>query len=148
MGERKLARLLRARTDRDSRPAHGDTFAELNPATAHDLDVSALQALLRKELERPLPGEPELQPATKPSAEPEPGASPPSAKPPRSAGGSVWRWRFIKTALAVALVGIIGWGPLRTLLRPTSVEAVVNARLVTLKSPIAGEVSAGTLPAP
>ena len=145
MPERKLARVLRARTDRDSRPAHDDTFAELNPATAHDLDISDLQALLRRELERPLPDVPGSQPETKPLAEPE--APPEKARPPRSTGASVWRWRFIKTALAVALVGIIGWGPLQTLLRPTSVEAVVNARLVTLKSPIAGEVSAGTLPA-
>ena len=45
-------------TNRNSRPAHDDTFAELNPATAHDLDISDLQALLRRELERPLPGSP------------------------------------------------------------------------------------------
>lgn len=42
-------------------------------------------------------------------------------------------------AVAVAAFGLI---PLRTLLQTSSVEAVVNARVMTLRSPIAGEVVA------
>jgi multidrug resistance efflux pump len=57
-------------------------------------------------------------------------------------------WRLLKAALAISLVIIVGWEPVRAVLAPTSVEAVVNARLITLKSPIAGEIWADRLPLP
>ena len=49
-----------------------------------------------------------------------------------------------KVLLGAAVVAVFGLVPLRTLLQTSSVEAVVNARLMTLRSPIAGEVVAST----
>jgi multidrug resistance efflux pump len=55
--------------------------------------------------------------------------------------------RVLKSALGLALVIGVGWGPAQRLLQTTSVEAVVNARLVTLRAPIDGEIAVtpGTL---
>lgn len=50
--------------------------------------------------------------------------------------------RFGKVLLGAAVLATFGLVPLRTLLQTSSVEAVVNARLMTLRSPIAGEVVA------
>ncbi|HXF53674.1 MAG TPA: HlyD family efflux transporter periplasmic adaptor subunit [Hyphomicrobiaceae bacterium] len=50
--------------------------------------------------------------------------------------------RLLKTAIGLALVVIVGWGPAQRLMQTTSVEAVVNARLVTLRTPIEGQVIA------
>ncbi|MCA0419850.1 MAG: hypothetical protein LCH80_14165, partial [Proteobacteria bacterium] len=50
-----------------------------------------------------------------------------------------------KVLLGAAVVAVFGLVPLRTLLQTSSVEAVVNARLMTLRSPIAGEVVASTM---
>jgi biotin carboxyl carrier protein len=49
--------------------------------------------------------------------------------------------RLLKTAIAVAVAAFIVWLPAQRLLQTTSVEAVVNAQLVTLRSPIDGVVS-------
>jgi HlyD family secretion protein len=49
--------------------------------------------------------------------------------------------RLLKSALGLALVIGVGWGPAQRLMQTTSVEAVVNARLVTLRAPIDGEVA-------
>jgi multidrug resistance efflux pump len=48
--------------------------------------------------------------------------------------------RAAKVALGLAMVVIFGWGPLQTLLQASSVEAVVNTRLVTIRAPIDGKV--------
>ena len=48
----------------------------------------------------------------------------------------------LKVAIGLAFVAVFGWLPLRAIWQTSSVEAVVNARLVTLRSPIEGEVSA------
>jgi multidrug resistance efflux pump len=48
----------------------------------------------------------------------------------------------LKVALGLAIVAVFGWLPLRAIWQTSSVEAVVNARLVTLRSPIDGGVSA------
>lgn len=50
--------------------------------------------------------------------------------------------RFLKSALALAVALLVGWGPVQRLMQTTSVEAVVNARLVTLRAPIDGEIAA------
>lgn len=50
--------------------------------------------------------------------------------------------RVLKVAVGLAIVAVFGWLPLRALWQTSSVEAVVNARLVTLRSPIDGGVSA------
>ncbi len=53
--------------------------------------------------------------------------------------GPGWR-RVGKVALGLGVVGVFGIVPVRTLLQVSSVEAVVNARVVTLRSPIAGQI--------
>ncbi|TFV79057.1 HlyD family efflux transporter periplasmic adaptor subunit [Bradyrhizobium frederickii] len=51
--------------------------------------------------------------------------------------------RFVKAAAGIAIVAVFGWLPLRALLQTSSVEAIVNSRLVTLRSPIDGKISSG-----
>ena len=53
------------------------------------------------------------------------------------------RSRLLKVAVGALLVLAVGWLPVRTLLQTTSTEAVINARLITLRAPIEGEVGAG-----
>jgi multidrug resistance efflux pump len=56
-----------------------------------------------------------------------------------------WSWsRILKMLLGLALVLAAGWLPVRALLQTTSTEAVINARLITLRAPIEGEIA--TLP--
>jgi multidrug resistance efflux pump len=50
--------------------------------------------------------------------------------------------RFAKIALGVGLVVAFGWTPLRAMLATTSVEAIVNARIETIRAPIEGIVQA------
>jgi len=49
--------------------------------------------------------------------------------------------RILKIAAGVAIVAVFGWMPLKAIWQTSSVEAVVNARIVTLRSPIDGTVS-------
>lgn len=48
----------------------------------------------------------------------------------------------LKIAAGVAIVAVFGWVPLQSLLQHSSVEAVVNSRVVTLRAPIDGKISA------
>ena len=50
--------------------------------------------------------------------------------------------RLLKIAIGVAVVAMFGCLPFRAMWQTSSVEAVVNARLVTLRSPIDGQVTA------
>ena len=50
--------------------------------------------------------------------------------------------RAIKIAAGVAILAVFGWIPLQTVMLSSSVEAVINSRVVTLRTPIDGEVSA------
>ena len=50
--------------------------------------------------------------------------------------------RSIKSAAALALAGLVVWLPIQRLFQTTSVEAIVNARTLTLRAPIDGIVSA------
>jgi multidrug resistance efflux pump len=52
--------------------------------------------------------------------------------------------RSMKAAAGIAIVAVFGWLPLKAFFQTSSVEAVVNSRLVTLRSPIDGKVSAGS----
>jgi len=47
---------------------------------------------------------------------------------------------IVKSCLAVAIAAALGWAPVLRLLTTTSAEAVVNARVVTLRAPIEGDV--------
>lgn len=61
----------------------------------------------------------------------------PEPKAPATITGS----KLLKTAIALAAAALIVWVPAQRLLQTTSAEAVVNAQLVTLRSPIDGVVS-------
>ena len=59
-----------------------------------------------------------------------------------SALGNATFRKLLKTALALAVALVVGWGPVQRLMQTTSVEAIVNARLITLRAPIDGEIAA------
>ena len=48
--------------------------------------------------------------------------------------------RSIKSAAALAVAGMVVWLPVQRLFQTTSVEAIVNARTLTLRAPIDGIV--------
>jgi len=48
--------------------------------------------------------------------------------------------RSLKVLAGLAIMAVFGWMPLRAMWQASSVEAVVNSRLVTLRSPIDGQV--------
>ena len=50
--------------------------------------------------------------------------------------------RLVKVALGLGLAVTLGWSPLRALLTTTSIEALINARVETIRSPIEGTVEA------
>jgi multidrug resistance efflux pump len=50
------------------------------------------------------------------------------------------RGRILKTVAGAALVVVAGWMPVRTLMLTTSTEAIINARLITLRAPIEGQI--------
>ncbi len=52
------------------------------------------------------------------------------------------RTRLAKALLGALLVIVVGWLPVRALLQTTSTEAIINARLITLRAPIEGEIGA------
>ena len=54
------------------------------------------------------------------------------------------RSRLVKVLIGVLAVAVVGWLPVRALLETTSTEAVINARLVTLRAPIEGEIAPGS----
>jgi len=90
------------------------------------LDVRAQSALLHEAFETPDPLELDT----------------PASTPSPQRGGFVARfgWRAIKSALGLGVIIIAGVGPVQRLLEFSSVEAVVNARLVSLRAPIDGKI--------
>jgi multidrug resistance efflux pump len=48
--------------------------------------------------------------------------------------------RALKTLAALALIVALGWSPVQRLFSTTSAEATVNARVITLRSPIDGRI--------
>src|SRR5262245_33803150 len=55
-------------------------------------------------------------------------------------------WRGLKIAAGLAVIAVFGWLPLRAMLQTSSVEAVLNSRLVTLRAPIGGRIVAASDP--
>jgi multidrug resistance efflux pump len=53
------------------------------------------------------------------------------------------RTKLTKVAIGTVIIAAVGYLPVRTLLQTTSTEAIINARLVTLRAPIEGEIGAG-----
>jgi len=64
----------------------------------------------------------------------------PAKAAPKPSG--LWARRSIKTLIALVIAGVLGWVPLQRLIQTTSAEALVNARLITLRAPIDGEIIA------
>jgi multidrug resistance efflux pump len=79
-----------------------------------------------------------------PSAEPTPiFTSPPPTAPAKIKPKSSTPRRVVKTLLGLALVAAVGYAPLQRMAQTSSVEAIVNARVITLRAPIEGELQAG-----
>lgn len=96
-------------------------------AAVDNRDASGLQSLLHREFK---PREADRQPA----------APEPAAKTGKFGQPSASRW--LKTVAGLAIVATVGWMPMQRLFQVSSVEAVVNAPVVTLRAPIAGTVEA------
>ena len=67
-------------------------------------------------------------------------------------GETWWAWAkeksarktiILKSAVALLAAIVLGWMPLQRLFATTSAEAVINARIIIMRTPIEGEVSAG-----
>jgi multidrug resistance efflux pump len=77
----------------------------------------------------------------KPEANPQPAAEALSkAKTDISHRPAIKITTILKSAVALAIAVALGWLPVQRLLATTSAEAVVNARIVTIRAPIEGEV--------
>src|SRR5688572_19682605 len=91
------------------------------PEIADDASVRGLQRTLEEGLLRPREFGPDVvNPVTAGDAVSE------DVAPARSN----FRGRLIKALLGLAVVAIFGWIPLRTLLQASSVEAIVNSRVI------------------
>jgi multidrug resistance efflux pump len=64
------------------------------------------------------------------------GVVPAQARPPTSS----WLSPVLKTIAGLVLIVAVGWMPAQRLFQISSVEAVVNARIVTVRAPIGGTV--------
>jgi multidrug resistance efflux pump len=121
----------------DSAPA-APNFSDL-PRSANStlddgtgsLDARAQSALLQEVFEAPL------------APESEDAVAAPKHRPTTSS--SRWVGRALKSAVGLAIVAVVGVGPMRRLFEFSSVDAVVNARLVSLRAPIDGRLADGPL---
>ncbi|MBR0830363.1 HlyD family efflux transporter periplasmic adaptor subunit [Bradyrhizobium manausense] len=112
--------------DRSRAASVGDSSS--SPRTDHAADAKGLQHALQERLFAD-----EEHPQEQPAAH---------AEPPD--GGRRWPWLRpgLKIAVGLAVVAVFGWLPLRAMWESSSVEAVLNSRLVTLRTPIGGRVAA------
>src|SRR6185437_1603345 len=90
------------------------------------LDVHAQSALLREAFKELDPSEGET--------------SAPASSPKRNGFLPRFGRRTLKSALGLAIVVIAGVGPAQRLLEYSSVEALVNAPLITIRAPIDGKI--------
>lgn len=90
--------------------------------------AGALQTMLAKEFSKE---EPEAAPAPPPA--------PSRLSQPLS---PIWS-RGLKTVAGLAILLTVGWMPMQRLFQVSSVEAVVNAQIVTIRAPIGGVIAEG-----
>jgi multidrug resistance efflux pump len=111
-------------------PERGARLAIARPAASKTASMTALLTALR-DVGRSLPA-------------PRPEPTEPTVRLSRALGGR----RRLQMSIAVAIALAAGFMPVRALLAPTSAEAVINARLITLRAPIEGDIAAvpGALP--
>ena len=107
------------------RPAAGPHVEGVN-AKQHPVGARSVQTILERSF---LPGAEEAAVDKAPSAT-------------KRFVNAVTARRFLKIALGIGLVVAFGWAPLRAMLATTSVEAIVNARIETIRAPIEGIVQA------
>lgn len=108
-------------------------------------DAIALQSLLAKSFARPQPADSaETEFEERPDALRQEPVEPPAPEPAAdSSGRDRLGGRFVKSLLGLLLLVAAVWIPTQRLFQVASVEAVVNAPLVTLRAPIEGEVARG-----
>lgn len=115
-------------------PAKGDFTTPHEPDFTASAQLAYLEAKVgewqsqetSRRAEPKTPGEQSDQPASSPILEPRRTIRPTTAA---------------KSLVAIAVAVALGWAPAQRLLATTSAEAVVNARIVTLRAPIEGEVT-------
>jgi multidrug resistance efflux pump len=115
-------------------PNFGDLLKSANSTLddrAGSLDARAQSTLLQEAFEAQLT----------------PGSDEAVASPTRqpSASNSRWVGRALKSAAGLAIIAVVGVGPMQRLFEFSSVDAVVNARLVSLRAPIDGRLADGPL---
>ena len=115
------------------------TSAGMPVSPLADLDAAGRIAALGKAFQpAPAPQSPEMEPANTPAKQ--------HAKHPRDWQRDVanalrpYQSRMLKTLVGVVVVIVAGWLPVRALLQTTSTEAIINARLITLRAPIEGQI--------
>ena len=64
------------------------------------------------------------------------------APPKRGALSAIKRSTIVKSAVALLVALVLGWMPIQRMLLTTSAEAVINARVITIRTPISGDVNA------
>src|SRR5258708_28661197 len=82
------------------------------------LDARAQSALLQEAFEAPLT----------------PGSESPTRQP--AAANSKWMRRAVKSAIGLAIIAVVGVGPMQRLFAVSRLDAVVNARLFSLRAAI------------
>ncbi len=113
-------------------PTSGDTQTANQPLA--ELDALGRLAALDKAFAPAAAPAPEVAPEPQPA----PAAAPVKKGPPQLR--TIDR-RILKTLAGVIVVVVAGWMPLQALMQTTSTEAIINARLITLRAPIEGQVS-------
>ena len=120
--------------ERSQSPAFDDPVADAPVGAGGDaasdrlagLDVRAQSALLQEAFQAPYTVESETS-ATSPS-------------PQRGSIFSRYGSRAVKSALGLLIVAVAGVGPVQRLFEFSSIEAIVNARLISLRAPIDGRI--------
>lgn len=115
-----------------------------NAASRPSGDAAGLQKRLHDEIARDRPATAPVDPAPAETAEPQVELHPAAdrraksedrRKQPPNAYSKV-----IKSLIGLAVVIVVGWMPVKRLFETSSVQAVVNATIVTVRSPINGVV--------
>lgn len=131
-------------------PEPGERAEDRAPLHAVERDANGLDRApgldargLRATLAHAFDEDPSERIAKPPADAPRAPADPvPAVAPRKGLLLRAWSSRLVKMGVGVALVVVFGWMPLQTLLVASSVEAVVNSRIVTIRSPIDGVVAA------
>ena len=111
----------------ESKPVSDDTVAAKTDPGLGGLNVEQRLEYLRRQFSPNSP-EPHAEPAVRPAIS-------------SVFGQTTLVRRSVKSAFAFAIAAAVAWVPIQRLLQATSVEAVVNARTLTLRAPIDGVVS-------